>query len=279
MMLSASQIKGRIKNIAKENNADARTLIRIFMMEKFLERVSVSKYKNNFIIKGGFLVTSLVGLSNRSTMDIDASFRNFSLSEEETEKFVNEIISADMGDGIDFRLKSIEAIMDEMEYPGIRVSIDAVFENLITPFKLDISTGDAITPASTEYKYKLMLEDRYIELQTYNTETVIAEKLQTVLSRGIANTRMRDFYDLHVLNMKIGQDINTECLKMAFEATCKKRNTLFDRNDTDIISEEISSDPGLKKLWGSYQKKYEYAKDIQYETVINDILKLIKQVQ
>ena len=158
MSLTPEQIKGRIRNIAKDNNADARILLRIHMMERLLERVSISNYRNNFIIKGGMLVTALVGVSLRSTMDIDTSLKNLNLSENDARRIIAEIKNIDIGDGVTFRIKDTESIMDEMEYPGIRVTMDAIMGKLVTTIKVDISTGDIITPQPVEYRYKLLLE-------------------------------------------------------------------------------------------------------------------------
>lgn len=197
MPLTSEQVKGRIKNIAKINNADARTLMRIYMMERFLERVSLSKYKDNFVIKGGMLATAMVGVSLRSTMDIDTTIKNQNLSKEEASNIVETIMNIPLDDDVSFEIKEVATIMDEMEYPGIRLTMNAIVEKMIIPMKIDISTGDIITPHAIEYHYKLLLEDRFISLWTYNLETILAEKLQTVLARGILNTRMRDFYDIN----------------------------------------------------------------------------------
>ena len=196
MQLTPEQVKGKIKNIAKEMKADARILMRLHMMERFLERVSISKYKDNFIMKGGMLVTAMVGVSLRSTMDIDTSIKNQNLSAEDARRIIDEIKNIDLGDGVTFEVKGVSNIMDEMEYPGVRFAMNAVMGKLITPLKIDISTGDVITPRAIEYHYKLLLEDRFISLWSYNLETILAEKIQTVLARGLLNTRMRDFYDI-----------------------------------------------------------------------------------
>ena len=169
------------------------------MMERLLERVSVSNYRNNFIIKGGMLVTVLVGVSLRSTMDIDTSLKNLNLSEDDARCIITEITDIDIGDGVKFEIKDTSSIMDEMEYPGIRITMNVLMGKLVTPIKVDISTGDIITPQPVEFRYKLLLEDRYINLLSYNLETVLAEKIQTVLARGILNTWMRDFYDIRTL--------------------------------------------------------------------------------
>lgn len=276
MPLTPEQIKGRIKNIAKDNNADARILLRIHMMERLLERISVSNYRNNFLIKGGLLVTALVGVSLRSTMDIDTSLKNFNLSENDAKRIITEIKDIDIGDGVTFEIKDSLSIMDEMEYPGIRITMNAIMGKLVTPIKIDISTGDIVTPNPIEYRYKLLLEDRYINLQSYNLETVLAEKIQTVLARGVLNTRMRDFYDIRTLFLMYGDQIDTDTLKSAFNATCTNRGTHnLVQNAPEIIS-NIESDEHLRSLWVSYQRKFPYASDMSYGSVI-DSLKVLRE--
>ena len=271
MPLTPEQIKGRIKNIAKDNNADARILLRIHMMERLLERISVSNYRNNFLIKGGLLVTALVGVSLRSTMDIDTSLKNFNLSENDAKRIITEIKDIDIGDGVTFEIKDSSSIMDEMEYPGIRITMNAIMGKLVTPIKIDISTGDIVTPNPIEYRYKLLLEDRYINLQSYNLETVLAEKIQTVLARGVLNTRMRDFYDIRTLFLMYGDQIDTDTLKSAFNATCTNRGTHnLVQNAPGIIS-NIESDEHLRSLWVSYQRKFPYASDMSYGSVIDSL--------
>ena len=180
MQLTPEQVKGRIKNVAKENKTDARTLMRIYMMERFLERVANSRYKDNFIIKGGMLVTAMVGVALRSTMDIDTSIKNQNLSAEDARRIVDEIKDIDLGDGVTFEVKEVSNIMDEMEYPGIRFTMNVVMGKLVTPMKIDISTGDVITPRAIDYKYKLLLDERSISLWSYNLETILADKKSTI---------------------------------------------------------------------------------------------------
>lgn len=226
MYLTPAQIKGRIKNVAKQNGSDPITLLRIYMMERFLERITYSKYKDDFIVKGGILVTSMIGISMRSTMDIDTTIRNFDLTKEETTRIINEIKDISLDDHIEFILNDVSDIMDNMEYPGIRIHMDAKLENLIVPIKIDISTGDVITPREVRYEYPLLLEDKSIQLWSYNLETILAEKIQTILSRGLLNTRMRDFYDVTTLFDRYTDSINYNDLSLAFNRTCRKRGTL-----------------------------------------------------
>lgn len=275
MGLSAAQIKGRIKNLAEKNGADPRVLMRMFMMERFLERVAESEYQENFVIKGGILVSSMVGVSMRSTMDIDTSIRNRDLSLENALETVKKISDIHINDGVGFEIRKAENIMDDMEYPGIRISMDATLEKMPTPIKLDISTGDVITPRAIEYQYPLMLEDRTIKLWTYNLETVLAEKIQTILVRERANTRMRDFYDVYTLLNIYGQRIDKAVLKAAYEATCRKRGStsLFGR-EAELVR-NIEEYPMLARLWEEYRQKHAYVSEITYQQTIDSLRKVV----
>ena len=279
MGFTPEQIKGRIKRVAKQNNADARTLMRIYMMERFLERLAQSEYRDNFIIKGGILVTAMIGVAHRSTMDIDTSMKNLNLSAEDALRVVNQVKDIDLDDGVSFDVKDVSNIMDEMEYPGIRVTMNANVGRLITPLKIDISTGDVITPRAIEFNYDLLLEDRSISLWSYNLETILAEKLQTVLARGILNTRMRDFYDIRMLLDTYEDKVNKAVLKDAFAATCKKRGTDHLQEQAEEIIKIIEADEQLQVLWRAYQKKYSYAAEIDYASVISGVRKLMDWIR
>ena len=279
MGFTPEQIKGRIKSVAKQNNADARTLMRIYMMERFLERLAQSEYRDNFIIKGGILVTAMIGVAHRSTMDIDTSMKNLNLSAEDALRVVNQVKDIDLDDGVSFDVKDVSNIMDEMEYPGIRVTMNANVGKLITPLKIDISTGDVITPRAIEFNYDLLLEDRSISLWSYNLETILAEKLQTVLARGILNTRMRDFYDIRMLLDTYEDKVNKAVLKDAFAATCKKRGTDNLQEQAEEIVKIIEADEQIQVLWRAYQKKYSYAAEIDYASVISGVRKLMDWIR
>lgn len=279
MGFTPEQIKGRIKSVAKQNNADARTLMRIYMMERFLERLAQSEYRDNFIIKGGILVTAMIGVAHRSTMDIDTSMKNLNLSAEDALRVVNQVKDIDLDDGVSFDVKDVSNIMDEMEYPGIRVTMNANVGRLITPLKIDISTGDVITPRAIEFNYDLLLEDRSISLWSYNLETILAEKLQTVLARGILNTRMRDFYDIRMLLDTYEDKVNKVVLKDAFAATCNKRGTDHLQEQAEEIIKIIEANEQLQVLWRAYEKKYSYAADIDYASVISGVRKLMDWIR
>lgn len=278
MGFTPAQIKGKIKSVAQKNHADARTLMRIYMMERFLERLAKSEYRDHFIIKGGILVTAMIGVANRSTMDIDTSVKNLNLSAQDALKVIDQVKEIDLDDGVSFEVKAVSNIMDEMEYPGIRITMNAIMGGLITPLKIDISTGDVITPRAIEFHYDLMLEDRSIMLWSYNLETILAEKLQTVLARGILNTRMRDFYDIRMLLDTQEDKINQAVLKDAFAATCKKRGTSHLQEQAGEIIKSVEEDEQLRALWLSYQKKYSYAADMDYTGVIGGVRELLQFV-
>ena len=274
MINTAKQLKDLIRNLSKKKSADAQILMRNYMMERFLERISFSKYQDRFILKGGMLVAAMVGLDACATMDIDATIKGADVNVEAIEEMILEIISVPIEDGVAFRIKQVTEIMDEAEYPGVRVSMETEFDGVRTPLKIDISTGDVITPKEIRYSLKLMLEDRSINIWAYNLETVLAEKLETVISRNITNTRMRDFYDIHILLKLYGNTLDKTTLSNALQATAKKRQTVRHLSDAQEIFEEVQNDSNMQKLWKAYQKKFSYASDISWETVMEDMMKL-----
>lgn len=279
MIKTARQLKDLIRNLSKTKSADAQVLMRNYMMERFLERISLSDYRDKFILKGGMLIAAMVGLDARSTMDIDATIKGATVGIEEVENMIAAIVSVPIDDGVDFRVKRISEIMDEAEYPGIRVSMETEFDHVITPLKIDISTGDAITPREVRYSFKLMLEDRTIEIWAYNLETVLAEKLETVVSRATANTRMRDFYDLHILNQLHGHSISSADLSAALIATAAKRGTEKYLSNAMEVCGEVENSPVMEKLWEAYQKKFSYASDLPWHTVMDSIRSLYELTQ
>ena len=267
MIKTSRQLKALIRNMSKSDSNKAQILIRNYGMERFLERVSLSRYKDNFILKGGMLVSSVVGLDHRATMDIDTTVRNIPLNVDDAKVFVEEIAAVPVEDNIRFEIKEVSTIMDEAEYGGVRLSLDALLETMRIPLKIDISTGDTITPAAISYRYKLMFEERYIDLWAYNLETVLAEKIETVLSRSTANTRLRDFYDIHILQ-KTGTPIDTDILAAALKATCRKRESesVLPRYSAIIYELEVSD--VMRELWDNYQKKNSYASGITWGDAI-----------
>ena len=273
MITTARQLKDLIRNMSKKKSADAQILMRNYMMERFLERISLSEYKNQFILKGGMLVAAMVGLDARATMDLDATIKGTNVSVEDVEMIISKIISIPLNDGVLFRIKRISEIMEEADYPGVRISMETKFDGVITPLKIDISTGDIITPREIKYNFNLMLENRTIEVWAYNLETVLAEKLETVISRNVTNTRMRDFYDIYILQKLHGEQLKKQVLWNALVATARKRGTLEQVNSGDIreIFDEIEISSVMENLWKAYQKNYYYAANISWQMVMQSI--------
>ena len=273
MITTARQLKDLVRNLSKKKSADAQILMRNYMMERFLERISLSEYKNQFILKGGMLVAAMVGLDARATMDLDATIKGTNVSVEDVEMIISQIISIHLDDGVSFRIKRISEIMEEADYPGVRVSMETKFDGVITPLKIDISTGDIITPREIKYKFNLMLENRTIEVWAYNLETVLAEKLETVISRNVTNTRMRDFYDIYILQKLYGEQLSKDVLRDALVATAKKRETLeqIETEDIDEVFDEIQSSSVMENLWKAYQRNYSYSADIPWHTIMKSI--------
>lgn len=270
MIKTSRQLKDKVRNMARGDSAKAQLLIRNYGMERFLERVSLSEHRDNFILKGGMLVSAMVGLENRATMDIDTSIRNMPLDTIAAKAMVEEIIAVPVDDNIRFEINDFGTIMDDAEYSGVRISLNAFLDATRIPLKIDISTGDAITPAAVIYQYKLMFEERYITLWAYNLETVLAEKIETVLSRSVLNTRLRDFYDLYVLQ-DTGLEIDKATLAAALTATARKRGSeqvlvLYERT-----LDEIRISPLMREQWKRYQEKNNYAASIVWDDVISDI--------
>ena len=269
MIHSSKQLKDLIRNLSKEVGIEAHVLIRKYMMERFLERVSSSKYNGSFILKGGMLVAAFVGVEARATMDIDTTIKGILVKIVDMELTNTEISNIDLDDNVKFRIKKVSEIMDEAEYSGIRFSMDAVLDGAVIPLKIDISTGDVITPREIAYSYKLMFEDRTIPIMTYPIETVLAEKLETVISRSITNTRMRDFYDIHILLKS--QNINADILALALERTAKKRGNFSLLENAESVLKIVKSDEDMKRLWDIYQKKFKYAGEYTWAEVIHSV--------
>ena len=274
MIKTARQLKDLIRNLSREKSADAQILMRNYMMERFLERISLSEYRDKFILKGGMLVAAMVGLDARSTMDLDATIKGANVNVEDIENLISSIVTVPIDDGVKFQLKSISEIMDEAEYPGIRVSMSTTFDGVVTPLKIDISTGDAITPREVRYSFKLMLEDRSIDIWAYNLETVLVEKLETIITRTTTNTRMRDFYDIYILEQLHGTTLNPKILHDALLATAHKRGSEKYLNQAEEVFDEVENDSVMQKLWEAYRKKFSYGSDLEWDVIMKAIRRL-----
>ncbi len=277
--MTAKQIKDLIRNQAKKNNIDAQILLRNFMLERLLERISLSKYKWNFILKGGMLVAAMVGLDARATVDMDATIKDYPLNEKNLQNMFDEILNTPVYDGISMTLLGISQIHEESEYECFRVSLSAQVENTRMPLKVDITTGDIITPGETQYRFKLLLENRSIDILAYNLETVMSEKMETIISRGVLNTRMRDFYDLHILRTLQSDNIDYSLLAKAFKATTEKRALVVSHDNILIELEKVLMDTEIKRLWGNYRKKFSYATDLEWDEIMVSLRKLFEVIR
>jgi len=276
MRYSVMQLKAKVRNIAAGDSNKANSLYRIFFMERFLERVSLSRYKNNFILKGGMLVSALLGVETRTTMDIDTTVQSLSVEPPNISKIVGEICEMSLDDGVYLFLSSSEIIMSDFTYPGVRIHISAVLDNIRSVIKFDISTDDVITPEAVDFSYKLLFEDRYILLLTYNTETLMAEKMQSIIERGLANTRLRDFYDLYSISKDVSFDIDV--LKSAFNATCVKRNTVFSQEKILKELHLISDDEEMKNRWMLFRNKNYFVGAVQWEIAVSAIAEIFNKI-
>lgn len=273
MIKTATQLKAKIRNLSGGDNEKAKVLIRNFVMERFLERMALSQYRNNFVLKGGMLVAAVVGLETRATMDIDTTVKSLALTIENAQKVIEDIIAIDVPDGISFSITKVSDIMEGHDYPGIRFMLEATLDRMRQVIKIDISTGDVITPGAVEYSYKLMFEERSISIWTYNLETMLAEKLETIMSRENANTRMRDFFDIHILTRQ--ETINYETLKDAFMATSEKRETVEMIPRFDVILKSVREDKIMRDMWNKYRDENYFVEDLTWETV-NESVKRLK---
>lgn len=267
-MIHIESIKGKIRSLAKKKNLKSQEVLQIYFFERFLERLSKSKYKNNFVIKGGFLISSLIGIENRTTMDMDTTIKGIPLKEEKIKEIVEEIININIDDGIKFEIKDISYIREEDEYENFRISIIANVGKTKNPMKLDLTTGDAITPGEIEYTYPCIFTQEDIKIMAYPLETILAEKYETIIRRNIATTRMRDFYDLYTIYKLKKDEIDYKILKEAIERTSYKRGSQEIMKDYEEIIEDIKEDSYLKSLWEVYLSENKYIGDLEFDKVV-----------
>ena len=268
MIKNKDSLKVKVSNLALSTNIPNKYLIQSFMFEALLKRISVSKYKDKFIIKGGLLLSSIFGVNLRSTMDLDTTIKGLPLDRTTITKVINEIISIDLKDNIKLEIENIKDIREEELYSGFNINLKAEFDGLRTNLMIDITTGDVITYKEVEFKYNTLFDNETINIMTYNYETIIAEKFEAIISRNIDNTRMKDYYDLYMfVNLK-WNDIDKTILRKAIFNTSEKRETLNYIENADKYIELINEDSKLKSLWKNYQNNYAYAKDISFENTI-----------
>jgi len=262
---TSTQLKALVRNLSKAKNVEAEIILRNFMLERFLERVSLSEYKDSFILKGGMLIAAMVGIDTRTTMDMDATIKGRTLTEPEIVTFIETILNIPIDDGVVFTLRGIEEIREEADYPGYRASIEASLDKTRQILKVDITTGDFVTPREVEYSFRLMFEDRAISILAYNLETVLAEKFETIITRSTTTSRMRDFYDIYILTTT--QNFDAAVFKAALKKTVEKRGTTAQMTDSENVIQTVIDSQILIDLWKRYQKKFNYAEDVSWDMV------------
>lgn len=275
MINNAMQLKAKIKNFAKEKNLDSETVFQEYVLERFIDRISKSKYKNDFILKGGMLISSMVGVDLRSTLDIDTTIKGFEFTLDKLNEVLNEIIETDIGDMFTFKILMNKKIMEEKEYHGYRVTLEANFDTISQKFKIDISTGDIITPNEVKYDIKQILSDDKIEILAYNIETVLSEKVHSIIINNTQNSRARDYYDIYILEKLKKKEINNNILKEAIINKFKERGN--EKNINNIYQEinKLSNNSDLKDHWKNYREKFTYAKDIEFEDTIKSLKNIV----
>lgn len=272
--MNDTSLKAKIRNISKNKNISAQAVLQNYLMNRFLYRISMTEYKDKFVIKGGMLISSIIGIDHRSTMDIDTTLQNLPLTEESITAAMHEICDTEIDDDITFTFDNIEPIRDDDIYGGYRVSFYAKLGKINAPISMDVSTGDVITPGAELHIFKDMFdENSFFELYSYPLETILAEKVETVLSRGIDNTRPRDFYDIYILSQNA---IDKKVFFDAFKATSKHRNSFDKISDYNSILSEIFNDKDMNTRWQAYSKLMSYANDIKFEDTIEKIRSILE---
>ena len=262
---SAQAVKDKLRNIYNEKNINFNSVLKFYMYDRFIERLSKSKYRDNFVLKGGFYLSSLFGIENRSTIDIDAAIRKAEFTEDNLLKMITEIINVDVDDNVVFKINETSSIRDEDEYGGLRVTIDFQLENVKDKFHIDMATGDPIYPRPDSYNYKSLIEKKTYQVWTYTTETVLAEKLETILNKLDTSSRMKDYYDIYLIYKFKFAELNKENFMMAVKKTFEKRK--FQGNLIGSFN-VIKQSSILKEKWSNYARKNNYAREIEFEEIL-----------
>ena len=269
MKINKNSLQARIKNLSSQKGVPSNVILQDYFFDAFLKRIAKSQYAENFVFKGGFLLSTTLGIDFRSTMDMDFLLTKLAMNKENIEKIFKEIAEIDVDDNITFKFVDINDIRQEDEYGGFNVSLLGRLENVKVVVSIDIATGDPITPSSVSYNYRCLFDNEILIFAAYNFETIIAEKLQTILSKGVTNSRSKDFYDLYIIYKLRWNDINVSTLKEAFNNTCRYRNTIFSSGHATEIKNQIENDLSMQKRWESFSKKNEFASDISFSDTIS----------
>ena len=277
-MINYNELFEKSKKLAKESGLTQLELYQRFMFERILERISLSEYNENFILKGGLLLSAMLGINSRSTRDMDISIKGIDVSEEKMVHVLNEILSLDIGDGVKFEMVNVTDIRADDEYGGNKYHLVGKLENLKVALEIDISTGDEITPKELNYEYISIFENKKIYIDTYNIETILAEKIETILRRGKYNARMKDYYDVYFFLTKLKNEINLEIFKQALNNTLRKREAFNYYNDYKQILNGLTNDERINNYWNTYKKKNKYAENIEFDELIKVLEKFLDNI-
>ncbi|MBR4050465.1 MAG: nucleotidyl transferase AbiEii/AbiGii toxin family protein [Clostridia bacterium] len=275
-MKTPEQLKGTIRSMAAKKNLRAQEVLQMFLFERVLERLTNSAYKNNFILKGGLLISSMIGIGERTTMDMDITVRGIQMEEDGIVRAVKEILAVDVSDGIEFEYQSIEPIREDDAYNNFRIHLRAKYGKIDSPMKIDVTTGDVITPAAIQYDFPMLFDDKTVPVMAYTLETVLAEKYETIIRRNIGTTRSRDYYDLHTLFRSRKFEVRTEVLKAAVLHTAKKRDSLKDIEDWRDIIKDIREEPQMYLLWDNYVAENKYIGELEFRVVLDTVEEVAK---
>lgn len=275
-MKTPEQLKGTIRSMAAKKNLRAQEVLQMFLFERILERMANSRFKDNFILKGGLLISSMIGITERTTMDMDTTVRGIQMEEDEIVSAVKEIVAIDVEDGIVFEYKGIEPIREEDAYNNFRVHLQAKCGKIDSPMKIDVTTGDAITPAAIQYDFPMLFEEKSIPVMAYTLETVLAEKYETIIRRNIGSTRARDYYDLHTLYRSRKSSVRPEILKAAVLHTAMKRDSVQDMQDWKEILKDIREEPAMYLLWDNYVAENKYIRELEFHIVLDTVEEVAK---
>lgn len=275
-MKTPEQLKGAIRSMAAKKNLRAQEVLQMFLFERIIDRLAASSFRDNFILKGGLLISSMIGIGERTTMDMDTTVRGIQMEEDEIVSAVKEIIAMDVGDGISFEFKKIEPIREDDAYNNFRVHLRAKYGKIDSPMKIDITTGDIITPAAIRYDFPFVFEEKTVSVMAYTLETVLAEKYETIIRRNIGTTRARDYYDLHTLYRSRKDVVQMEVLRAAVIHTAEKRDSVDDIMDWRDILKDIREEPQLYLLWDNYAADNKYIGDLKFNEVLDTVDEIAK---
>lgn len=278
MPINKNSLQARINNLSTKTGVHPNILLKSFFFDAFLKRLAASKYADKFVFKGGFFLSTSLGINLRSTMDIDFLLRKMSLTMENIVNVLKEVSSIDIGDNVIFEYQSINEIRQDDEYGGYNISLLGKLENIKETISIDVATGDPITPSAMDYRYKCLFDDKILSFKAYNFETILAEKLQTILFRDVANSRSKDFYDIFIIYKLRWNDIDTKVLKEAFINTCNYRGTIFKKDEALRIVDRIKSDSQMESRWNTYSKRNQFAKNIEFKDALNPLETIIEEL-